>query len=78
MSTEQRTKYKAVYSQSYSKYLQLHQVLQNISQRVAALEDQLKRTARGSSQFKVQNTTTMSRIADFLHISAWVPMLAVW
>jgi len=52
VSTEQRTKYKAVYSQSYSKYLQLHQVLQNISQRAAALEDQLKRTARGSSQFK--------------------------
>ena len=53
-------------------------LLQQINQRSALLEEKLKRTARNSSQFKVQNTTTMSRIADFLHISAWVPMLAVW
>jgi len=52
VSTEQRTRYKAVYSESYTKYLELHKVLESITQKAAALEDQLKRTARGSSQFK--------------------------
>ena len=65
MSTEQRTKYKAVYSESYTKYLELHKVLESITQKAAALEDQLKRTTRGSPQFKVQSKTTMSSIADF-------------
>ena len=53
VSTEQRTQYKAVYSESYTKYLKLHKVLESITQKAAALEDQLKRTTRGSSQFKV-------------------------
>ena len=65
VSTEQRTQYKAVYSESYTKYLKLHKVLESITQKAAALEDQLKRTTRGSSQFKVQQKA-MSRIADFL------------
>jgi RNA polymerase II elongation factor ELL len=52
MSTEQRTKYKAVYSESYTKYLELHKVLESITQKAAALEEQLKRTTRGSPQFK--------------------------
>jgi len=52
VSTEQRTQYKAVYSESYTKYLELHKVLESITQKAAALEDQLKRTTRGSSQFK--------------------------
>jgi len=52
MSPEQRTRYKAVYSESYTKYLQLHKVLESITQKAAALEDQLKRTTRGSPQFK--------------------------
>ena len=55
VSTEQRTQYKAVYSESYTKYLKLHKVLESITQKAAALEDQLKRTTRGSSQFKVHN-----------------------
>jgi len=52
VSAEQRTQYKAVYSQSYTKYLHLHKVLQQINQRSAVLEEKLKRTARNSSQFK--------------------------
>ena len=57
MSAEQRTQYKAVYSQSYTKYLHLHKVLQQINQRSAVLEEKLKRTARNSSQFKVHTHT---------------------
>lgn len=56
ISAEQRTEYKAVYNQSYAKYRALHGVLEAVSRRAAALEEQLRRVTRGSQQFKEVKT----------------------
>jgi len=51
-SAEQRVDYKAVYNQSYAKYLRLHQVLETVSKRAADLENQLKNVTKGTPEFK--------------------------
>ena len=53
MSASQRTEFKAVYNQSYTKYRQLHQVLDNVSKRADLLAEELKRVNKGSREYKV-------------------------
>lgn len=53
VSQSQRIEYKAVYNQSYEKYRHLHQVLDTVSKRAAHLENQLKKFAKGSHEYKM-------------------------
>lgn len=52
VSAEQRTEFKAVYNESYTKYRALHGVLDAVSRRAATLEEQLRGVSKGSPQFK--------------------------
>ena len=70
-SAEQRQKYKGEFNKNYSKYLKLHNKLDEVSKRFTHLETKLRQTPRGTEDFKVSQLLSLctlenERFSDFM------------